>query len=116
MLCTSTHTPSQTHEFKDSIDNEVSATGYTAGGATLGSKTIGYATRVSTFDAGDVSWTITGTLTARYAVVYKDTGSAATSPLIMLLNFGEDKVATDGTFTITWNASGLFTITPAAEA
>lgn len=112
-LTTSSYTPNQdTHEFFDAVTNEITGTGYTAGGATLGSKTLAYASKVSTFDAADTSWT-TSTLTARYAVVYKDTGTASTSPLICYINFGADVSTTAGTFLITWNASGIFTVTVA---
>jgi hypothetical protein len=114
-LTTSTYTPDQdTHDYFNDVTNEVTGTGYTAGGATLGSKTIGYtgATNVVKLDAADTAWT-TSTITARYAVVYVDTGNAATSALMGYVDFGADVVSTAGTFTITWDAAGIFTITPA---
>lgn len=90
------------------------ANGYTATGATLGSVTWTRSTGTVTFDAADTSWTLTGSITYKYGVVYDDTatnkdilgffdvdtssGSATTSP-------------SAGTHTITWNASGLFTLT-----
>lgn len=41
MLCTSTYTPNlDTHIYKSSVTNEITGTGYTAGGATLGSAAI----------------------------------------------------------------------------
>lgn len=41
MLTTSTYSPNvATHDFKDDVTNEITGTGYTAGGATLGSKTL----------------------------------------------------------------------------
>lgn len=112
-LCTSSYTPNQdTHDFFDDITNEISGTGYTAGGATLGSKTLDYtgATNVVKFDAADPSWT-TSTLTARYAVIYKDTGTASTSPLLWYIDFGADVSTTAGTFLITFDAAGIATIT-----
>lgn len=39
-LLSSSYTPSLAHDFKDDLSGEVSGTGYTAGGATLGSKTL----------------------------------------------------------------------------
>lgn len=86
--------------------NEVSATGYTAGGATLASKAVTEAATTK-WDANDVVWTITGTLTAYHAVIYDTTAS---DNLIASIDFGGAKTATDGTFTITWNASGIITL------
>lgn len=114
-LVTSSYTPNQdTHDYWDDVSaNEASGTGYTAGGATLGSKTVAYTagTNVTTFDAADVSWT-TSTITARYAVIYDDTpATAATKPLIGYVDFGSDQSSSAGTFSIVWNASGIFTTT-----
>lgn len=113
MLCTSTYTPNQaTHQYKSSVTNEVTGTGYTAGGATLASKTEAIASHVKTFDAADTAWT-TSTITARYAVVYVSTGTDAASPLICYVDFGADVISTAGTFTIQWDPAGIFTITVA---
>lgn len=113
-LCTSTYTPNQdTHDYFNDITNEVTGTGYTAGGATLASKTVNYTagTNTTAFDAADVSWT-TSTITARYAIIYVDTaGAASTDPLIGYVDFGADVSSTAGTFQITWDAAGIFTIT-----
>lgn len=111
-LVTSTYTPSaDNHDFFDDITNEVSGTGYTAGGATLASKTT---TQDNTddeavFDAADVTWT-TSSIVARGAVIYKSTGVASTSPLIAYVDFGADKTSDGGTFQITWNSEGIFNI------
>lgn len=108
------HTPDQdTHDFFNDVSgNQITGTGYTAGGATLGTKTVSTSGKVFTFDAADTSWT-TSTLSATHAVVYVDTGSAATSRLIALINFGGTVSSTAGTFTIQWNASGIATFTVA---
>lgn len=114
-LTTSAYTPAQdTHDYFNDVTNEVTGTGYTAGGATLGSKTITQndGANRQTFDAADTSWT-TSTITARYAVIYKSTGTAATSPLIGWVDFGSDQSSTAGTFQIQWNAAGIFTSTVA---
>ena len=119
MLTTSTYTPNlDTHDYKDDVTNEVTGTGYSAGGATLGSMTFTYtgASNLWTFDAADTSWT-TSTITARYAVVYDSTPATdATRPLICYQNFTSDQSSSGGTFLISWNASGIFTITVGAEA
>lgn len=114
MLCTSSYTPNQnTHDFKDDVTNEVTGTGYTAGGATLGSVTVATSGTVTTLDAADTSWT-TSTITARYAVIYDSTpASDATRPLIAYVDFGADVVSSGGTFQITWDATGICTWTAA---
>lgn len=116
MLCTSSYTPNQdTHQYKSDVTNEVSGTGYTAGGATLTSFAASYdtSTNVLKIDADDTSWT-TSTITARYAVIYDSTpGSDATRPLLAYVDFGADVSTTAGTLSITWNASGIATVTVA---
>ena len=108
-LVTSSYTPNQdTHDYFDDVTNEVTGTGYTAGGATLGSVTVTLDTandRVD-IDAADTSWT-TSTITARAAVIYKSTGTSSTSPLIAYIDFTTDQVSSAGTFLIQWNASGI---------
>lgn len=111
-LVTSSYTPDQdTHDMFDDITNEVSGTGYTAGGATLANKTV---TQDNTdnegvFDADDVTWS-SSTITARGAVLYKSTGTASTSPLICYFDFTSDKISTSGNFVISWNAEGILNL------
>lgn len=115
-LLTSSYTPNQdTHDyFNDVSANEVSGTGYTAGGATLASKTATYdaGTNVIVLDAADITFS-SSTITARYAVVYGSTGTASTSPLIGFVDFGSDQSSTNGNFTITWDSTGIVRITVA---
>lgn len=111
-LVTSTYSPSaDNHDFFNDITNEVVGTGYTAGGATLASKTT---TQDNTddeavFDAADVTWT-TSSITARAAILYEYTGVTSTSPLIAYIDFGADKTSDGGTFQITFNAEGIVNI------
>ena len=114
-LTTSSYTPNQdTHDYYNDVTNEVSGTGYTAGGATLASKTNTYdsGTNVITLDAADVTWS-SSTITARYAVIYADTGTSSTSPLIGYVDFGSDQSSSAGNFTITWDSTGIVKITVA---
>ena len=115
-LLTSSYTPNQdTHDyFNDVSANEVTGTGYTAGGITLASKTATYdsGTNVIVLDAADVTWA-SSTITARYAVVYDSTGTASTSALIGYVDFGSDQSSTNGNFTITWDSTGIVRITVA---
>ncbi len=106
-----------THDYFDDVNTyEVSgATGYTAGGITLSSKTSTYdsANNVIILDAADVTWS-SSTITARYAVVYDDSPATnGTKPLIGYVDFGSDQSSTNGNFTITWDATGIVRITVA---
>ena len=93
----------------DSPDGEVAASGtYSAGGVTLGSKTSSQSAGVYTFDAADPSAFTGATIAAAGAVIYKDTGTPATSPLIAYLDFGGTITSTNGSFQVTFNASGIF--------
>ncbi|NEW33858.1 hypothetical protein GV791_14985 [Nocardia cyriacigeorgica] len=116
MLCTSAYAPNQdTHAYKSDITNEVTGTGYTAGGAILASCTSTYTagTNTVTLDAADSSWA-NSTITARYAVVYDATPATdATRPLLGYVDFGQDVSTTAGTFSIVWDAAGILTISAA---
>lgn len=118
-LHTSAYTPNlDTHDYFDDATSQVTGTGYTTGGAALGSMTFTYTagSNLWTFDAADTSWT-TSTITARYAVIYDSTPATdATRPLIAYQNFTSDQSSSGGTFLISWNASGIFTITVGAES
>jgi hypothetical protein len=116
-LLSSSYTPNQdTHDYLDDVSSfEVNGTGYTTGGITLTSKTSTYdgTNNVIVLDAADVTWS-SSTITARYAVVYDDSGaSAATKPLIGYVDFGSDQSSTNGNFTITWDSTGIVRITVA---
>lgn len=116
MLCTSSYTPDQdAHDYKNDITNEVTGTGYTAGGATLGSVSVAYSGGSNTFtiDGADVSWA-SSTITARYAVIYDSTpGTDATRPLLGYVDFGADVSSSGGSFDIVWDSAGIFTVTAA---
>ena len=78
--------------------NEVSGTGYTAGGETLSSQAVAFdsSNNVAYFDAADPAWT-TATITARGAMIYNNSKSNAS---VAILDFGSDYTSTAGTFTI----------------
>lgn len=114
-LATTTYTPSlTTHDFFDDITNELTtATGYTAGGDTLASKTTSSPSAgVVTYDCADNTWTFSASKSFRYGVIYKSTGTASTSPLMFLIDFDGSTNITAAIGTWTWqvNASGLFTL------
>lgn len=117
MLLSSAYTPNQdSHDYLDDVvANEVTGTGYTSGGAALTSKTAAYdaATNTVKFDAADVTWA-GSTITARYAVVYDDSGATnAQKALIAYFDFTTDRASSNGDFVIRWGADGVFSATAA---
>ena len=115
MLCTSDYTPDQDyHALKSDVTNEVSGTGYMAGGKILTGVSAILTARQTYIEAYNVTWP-ESTMTARYAVLYDYTKATDDiRPLVAYIDFGEDKSCENGTFQLTWNASGIFTITVAA--
>lgn len=112
MLVTSAYTPDQdSHEFRSSVTNEVTGTGYTAGGQALANKTVTQDNtgNLAKYDADDVVWE-EATITARGAVIYKDTADPATDPIIAYIDFTEDKTSTAADFRINWNTDGILTL------
>lgn len=101
------------YDFRNDITTfEVATTNYTAGGVIIGTAGVQTVSADTTNDWAywdstvDPQWTSI-TVTARYAVVYKSTGSAATDGLIAIYDFGSDQTATNGTFTVQWSTLGL---------
>jgi len=84
-----------------SATNEVSGTGYTAGGASLTNVTPVLSGTTAIIDFGDASWT-TATITARGALIYNSTNS---NRAVMVLDFGSDKTSTAGTFSVVFPAA-----------
>lgn len=110
-LVTSSYTPDiDAHEDFADITNEVSGTGYTAGGETLSTTvSVDDTDDEGVFDATDVTWS-TSTITARGAVIYKSTGTASTSLLVCYLDFGGDFSSNGGDFTINFNSEGILNL------
>lgn len=111
-LVTSTYSPNiDTHDNFDDITNEVSGTGYTAGGGELDNKAVTVDTTddEGVWDADDETWA-NSTITARGAVIYKNTGTGSTSKLICYIDFGADKISSAGNFTIAWNSEGIINL------
>jgi hypothetical protein len=102
---------------KNSVDNtgayEVSGNGWAAGGETLGSVAV---TQVTTndakFDAADIDKTAS---VGAIGPAYKALLYIGTLPLAFI-NFGGVKQADAGThFIVTWDATGIFVVTVAAQ-
>jgi hypothetical protein len=76
--------------------DEVTGTGYTAGGNTLTGATVTLTGTTAFVDFSDTSWS-TATITARGALIYN---SSKSDKAVAVLDFGSDKTSTGGTFTI----------------
>ena len=84
------------------VTNEVSGTGYTAGGNTLTISANPASSGTTAFlDFADTTWS-SATITARGALIYKSGGG---DPAIAVLDFGSDKTSTAGDFTIVFPAA-----------
>lgn len=82
-----------------------SGSGYTTGGATLSVTDITIDGSVAIVDFADASWT-SATFTARGCLIYNSTRSNKT---VAVIDFGGDKTATNGTFTIQFPAAAAAT-------
>ena len=83
--------------------NQVANTGqYTSGGGLLVNQAVSLTAGVARVDFADRSFTGV-TLTARGALIY-NTSSTSTNAGVCVLDFGADKTATSGTFTIQFPA------------
>lgn len=84
-----------------STSNEVTGTGYTAGGATLASFAVTLDTDTAILDFADATWS-TSTITARGALIYNSTQS---NKAVAVLDFGSDITSTAATFTVAFPAA-----------
>lgn len=116
----STWTPDQDADdfWSDISAHECVGTNYPAGGVSLGGKAvlIDTATNRVSLDANDVELTdvtLDGANTPAFYAHYKDTGSAATSPLIGYTVLDPVLPVTAGVFVISWTATGVLKVTAA---
>jgi hypothetical protein len=94
--------------------NEITGTGYTAGGVALASKAAPYdaAADRTNLQAADTTWGPGATFSAGFAVIYDD--SHASKLIWSVVDFEGAKTVDSGTFTIDWAALSLLHILPAA--
>jgi hypothetical protein len=96
-----TSNPYSTSSTTYSTSNEVSAansSNYVAAGNVLASQAVASGTAVASVDFADTSWN-SATFTAAFAAIYND---AKSDKLCVVLDFGGNKTATNGTFTISF--------------
>ena len=110
------YTPDQNlHDFFNDITNEVTGTGYTAGGNACASPswTGPDGAGLLTFDDSDpATWTqnAAGFSNGRRAIFYYDTGTSSTSRLVAYTaDFGADSGNVAGDFSVAINAAGIYT-------
>ena len=117
MLVTSARAPVQaTDEFMTTIDDtEVSGSNYTALGFVLPNESIVLNAGVVTFDSDNPTWTqhATGFATARYAILYNNTGAPGTSRVVCYADLGGDKGNVSGDLIVNLDGAGIFTVAAA---
>ena len=79
-----------------STDQEVTGTGYTAGGNTLTGATVRSSGNTAYVSFSNSSWS-SASFTCRGALIYN---ASKANRSVAVLNFGSDKTVTNGTFTI----------------
>jgi hypothetical protein len=96
-----------THDYWNDLSaNEVTGTGWAAGGVVLTSTTLSAASGALVFDAGNVSASST-TLSNPMAAVIYDAGvtTPTANALVCLIDFVTTYPTSNGTFAITWSTS-----------
>lgn len=98
--------------YTGTITNEVAAAGnYSTGGITCTLTIAGTAGTVTIDLTTDPSWA-SSTITAKWAIVYSNTATNKEGLGFCDLDTGGGSLSSsNGTFSITWNASGIFTFT-----
>jgi hypothetical protein len=102
-----------THDFLSDVTNEIAnGSGYTTSGQTVANCTVTSTAAVIKFAGDNTTWTA-ATISARYGVLYKNTGSGDSSswPVLALFDFGSTQSSSSGTFNVAWSSGGIFTIT-----
>lgn len=117
-LISNSATPNFSTDVSWSNTNEIAGTGWVTGGIALSAAAAGATSTAPTntesptgtqmYDMGDVSVASTTLTAARAARIYAD--ALAGDNLIVLVNFGADYSTVNGTFGITWAATGVATI------
>ena len=104
LIDTGTYTYSAAHQFWSSASASAVGTPQT-----IGSKTF----TDGVFDGADVTFTAVSGNSVEALIIYIDTGSAATSPLVAFIDTsvtGLPVTPNGGDIAITWNASGIFAL------
>lgn len=109
LLVSSLYTPDfDNHQFLSSITNELAGNGYSR--QILGAVAVAKGVNKTTFKSSNIVFSATGgPLVARRCIIFKDTGTAGTSPLlaaVLMDSTPADVTITDGgTLTLTADAT-----------
>lgn len=104
LVDTGTYTYSSAHDFYDDVSAAVVGTPQT-----IGSKSV----TSGTFDGADVTFSAVSGSSVEALVIYVDSGSAATSPLVAYIDTsvtGLPVTPNGGDISIVWSGSGIFTL------
>lgn len=121
VLYNNTRTPAFDSVQSYTVTNEVSGTGWAAGGVLLSAAAAGGTSTAPTltispatvmmWDMGDISVASTTLVNARGCDFYADALTTPTAdPMILEVSFGADFSTTNGTFGIQWAATGVGTV------
>lgn len=103
LVDTGTYTYSGAHDFYNDV------TGVVGTPQTIGSKTF----TNGTFDGADVTFSSVSGASVEALIIYIDTGVSTTSRLVAYIDTGVTGLPVTpngGDITVTWNASGIFTL------
>lgn len=103
------YTYSDTHQFFSSVPG----TAIVGTPTSLASKTFNVVSGAPVFDAADVTFNLVTGDSVEALILYVDTGTAATSPLVAYIDSsvtGLPVTPNGGNIAITWNASGIFAL------
>lgn len=103
LVDTGTYSYNAAHQFLSSL------TGVVGTAQTLGSKTF----TDGVFDAADATFTTVTGNSVEALVIYVDTGTAGTSPLVAFIDTGVTGLPitpNGGDINVAWNASGIFAL------
>lgn len=107
-LYTASKTPNYNDDTAYSATNEISGTGYTAGGQAVTGTAFSKSSGVLTYDSDPVQWTSSTLTGVRHVDMYAD--AVTGDPLMIGIDLGASYNTSDGTLLITPNVSGLLTI------
>jgi hypothetical protein len=104
LIDTGTYTYSAAHQFWSSASGSVVGTPQVISSKTFTS---------GVFDGADVTFTAVTGNTAEALIIYIDTGTAGTSPLVAFIDTGVTGLPVTpngGNIAVTWNATGIFAL------
>jgi len=96
--------------WEDLVANEVTGTGWSAGGVALTGTELTVSSGVLVFDASDISVPNTTIEDAMAAVLRTNSGGNDQDQLVLLSDFVNPVSTSNGTFGIAWHANGILRI------